>query len=411
VSKSDAEGGGASRVAEELTRALIGAGHRATHFSAFAGKGFDGTHRSLYGSAPAQRATQFGRRVFRKLGLAEGLPIELPAMLRSGLRRDFDVVHFHDLSTAISPLTLDWFSRHMPTFWTFHDCSAFTGGCISPNGCERYKTRCGSNGGCPQLHNWPLLTRFERTGLNQHVKTRIHAARRIRALAPSGWMADEAIASGKVPVRPTVVSNGVDINVFTPAADRGALRRQLGIPEDRPVVLLTAASLDNPSKGMRYAIRALELVADLSPFAIVVGGAATHISAAMGTIDFKATGYLSASADLARWYGAADFALNCTLADNQPLVVLESMACGVPTVAFATGGIPEMIRHEESGMLSPIRDVEAVAAAMRRVMQPGVARRMGEVSRERARAEYSLEVLAARHVALYEQEMSQAARR
>ena len=401
VSKSDSSGGGASRVAETLTNLLNVAGHRALHFSALRGKGFSDVHRSLYGAELSRRATELGRKAFRKLGLAEGLPIELPAMLIGGIRADFDVVHFHDLSSAISPLTVDWFAARMPTFWTFHDSSPFTGGCIITAGCERFKTSCGSDGGCPQLNGWPLLTRFDHTGLIQGVKASIHRKGRIHTLAPSAWMANEALSSGKVPVRPTVVSNGVDIGIFAPADDQKALREKLGLPHNRPIILLSAGSLSYPMKGARHAIDALKMLAGLSPFVLVVGEVGSDFAAAMGTLAYKATGYVSDSVQLARWYSAADIALNCSLSENQPLVILETLACGVPTVAFAIGGIPEIIVHERTGMLLPALDLPGVVAALRRILEPGIVPKMRQACRLRAEERYAADAFVRRHIELY----------
>ena len=57
-------------------------------------------------------------------------------------------------------------------------------------------------------------------------------------------------------------------------------------------------------------------------------------------------------------YRAADVVALPTLADNLPNVVIESMACGKPCVAFATGGVPEAVRHLETGYLVRTGDVD-----------------------------------------------------
>ena len=50
-----------------------------------------------------------------------------------------------------------------------------------------------------------------------------------------------------------------------------------------------------------------------------------------------------------------------SLEDNLPNTIMEAMACGVPCVSFAVGGIPEMIDHMENGFLAPPRDAEKLA--------------------------------------------------
>ena len=56
------------------------------------------------------------------------LPVEYP-FLRRRLAA-FDLVHIYDTWTVFSLWTTRWIAHRMPTCWTFHDCSAFTGGCL-----------------------------------------------------------------------------------------------------------------------------------------------------------------------------------------------------------------------------------------------------------------------------------------
>ncbi len=408
VSKSDSNGGGASRVAEELSDGLNRCGHPSVHFSAESGKGYGSTHRSLSGPRLASRLTLRAHRFTRRLGLTEGFPFELPAMIASGIARDFDIVHFHDLSTAISPWTVRWFSSRRPTFWTFHDCSPFTGGCIFPMDCERFKTRCGSAGGCPQLHRWPIEAQFDLTGLMQSVKTSLHRAGRVHTLAPSEWLANVAFSSGKVVRRPRVVPNGVDLVTFRPA-DRRALREALGLPFDRPIVLVTAGFLLDPRKGVQNAFAAIAAVADRAPFVVVVGGPIEAVPAFAGPLDHRAVGYVSDPEQLARWYAVADVAINASLAESQGLTVLETMACGVPMVAFASGGVPEMIIPDETGWLTPPLDVRAMAVALRHALDDGVAAKAGHAARRRAEESYAFDAFVCQHVELYARALHAAA--
>lgn len=169
VSKADSFGGGASRVAEELSQLLFSDGYSAEHWVSWTGKGYDHRRRPLYGSL---------ERVIRKahnatkaiLSMPELVPYELPIFYRNGRVEQFDLFHFHDISSAISPLTLLHLSRSKPVVWTMHDCSPVTGGCLYPMSCERYKLGCGS---CPQLGTWPIDTRFDFTRALRSVKTRL----------------------------------------------------------------------------------------------------------------------------------------------------------------------------------------------------------------------------------------------
>ncbi|HEY4591394.1 MAG TPA: glycosyltransferase family 4 protein, partial [Thermoanaerobaculia bacterium] len=82
--------------------------------------------------------------------------------------------------------------------------------------------------------------------------------------------------------------------------------------------------------------------------------------------------------------------------EGMPLVVLEAMAAGVPVVASAVSGIPEVVVDGETGWLVPPEDPEALARALAEVLaDPGEARRRGEAGRRRVAERYRPAVAAA----------------
>src|SRR5262249_41898524 len=71
--------------------------------------------------------------------------------------------------------------------------------------------------------------------------------------------------------------------------------------------------------------------------------------------------------------------------------VLESMAAGMPVVATAVGGTPELVEHGVTGLLVPPRDADALAAAILRLLdEPSLARRFGEAGRRRVVERFAL---------------------
>jgi glycosyltransferase involved in cell wall biosynthesis len=73
--------------------------------------------------------------------------------------------------------------------------------------------------------------------------------------------------------------------------------------------------------------------------------------------------------------------------EASPTVALEAMACGRPVVASRIGGIPEMVRHGETGLLVPPGDAPSLAAAIRALLRDQEGRkRLGENGRERVKA-------------------------
>lgn len=396
VSKSDRQGGGASLVAEDLADLLNRCGHRAEHWllgPVSAPRSFQRVVGGRLGSRLVRRFHWFTRQ----LGFPDFVPIEF-LFFRNQFRR-FSLVHFHDCSSAIANHTIRWTARRCPTVWTFHDCSPFTAGCLYPMECRAFERRCG---GCPQIDRWPLggRLRLDFTGILQDVKRRTAAEARFVALAPSQWMARQAVLSGMFAAPPRVVPNFVDSERFRPR-DRSKLRAELHLAPDRPWVLVAAGSLADPRKGVADAISAVARCGR-SPGVILVGREDPQVASLTAGLETRVTGFVASAEDLARWYAAADCLLFPSLADNLPCTILEAMACGTPTIGYAVGGVPDLIESERHGRLVPCRDVAALAAALAQALdRPELLRRWGDAARRRAESAFSKERFLNNHLAVY----------
>ncbi len=71
--------------------------------------------------------------------------------------------------------------------------------------------------------------------------------------------------------------------------------------------------------------------------------------------------------EIARLYDQADIFLNTSIIDNMPVAIVEAFHCGLPVVTTNAGGIPYIVRDRENGRLVPMKDAEAVAAALEEV--------------------------------------------
>jgi glycosyltransferase involved in cell wall biosynthesis len=106
--------------------------------------------------------------------------------------------------------------------------------------------------------------------------------------------------------------------------------------------------------------------------------------------------------EMARLYGEADLYLNAPDIDNMPNSIIEAFAAGLPVVSTAAGGIPFIVRDGVDGLLVPVGDSAALAAAALRVLrEPGLAGRLTGAARTRAATTYSWGAVRARWLALY----------
>jgi glycosyltransferase involved in cell wall biosynthesis len=97
-------------------------------------------------------------------------------------------------------------------------------------------------------------------------------------------------------------------------------------------------------------------------------------------------------ADVAPWLASFDVFVLPSRGEHFGRVLVEAMALGKPVVATDAGGVPEIVRDGETGLLAPPADPAALAAAVARLVEDAAQRaRLGEAGRRRAADEFSLE--------------------
>ena len=315
-----------------------------------------------------------------------------------------DLIHFHWVNDLLDyACVLPRIRPLVPLVWTLHDMSAFTGGCCYALNCDGFQQGCGT---CPQLGS-DLPTDFSSLSLKRRIRA-LHSVRdRLHLVAPSAWMAERATASEMFAGLPcTVIPNAVDLGIFHPR-HRNLVRSELGLHQDTALLLFAAASLSNPVKGMETLISALPHVVDFctAPVQIMcVGSESRDLSPHV-----RSLGRITDQERLAGLYAAADLLIVPSLIDNAPNVIAEAHACGLPVLASAVGGIPEMIEPNLTGGLFPSADSAELAFAINRLLPAVMADRAIWSARCRAMAEqrYAPMHVAQRHLELYHDALDQ----
>lgn len=399
ISKSGKSGGGASKVAEDLANWLNDAGYQSDHFVASYNKNGLPFQRSLYGNKSAVKLAMKIHKLTGRLGFREIVPVEYWVNLREVID-SYDIVHFHDLFTAISPITLALVARRKPTFFTVHDCSAFTGGCLYPMGCEKFINHCYQ---CPQLGqaNWKQRLR-DRTREIQFIKRYITKSFDIRYIFPSHWISQQAQLAMEFKIPPVVVPNGIDLSPFD-YKDKNEVRNSLEIPVNRQVIVISALSLNDARKGTSYAVAAIQSVADLNPVVITVGKPNPDLRKALQGLEVMEIGFISDFHLMAKVVSAADIMLFCSLADNLPLTVLEAMAASTVIVGFSTGGVPDMIKSGCNGVLVEPKDQEALNQALRQTLLSDNLEKMAQQARFDVENHFSKSIFLEKHLQMYQE--------
>ncbi len=324
----------------------------------------------------------------------------VPRLADVPLLGNVDILHPHWVAGFLDVPGNTAFLSGKKIVWTLHDMNPLTGGCHYADGCEKYRVSCGA---CPQLGS------SDENDLSRAVWKRrslTYPRLDITVVSPSRWLADVARQSSLMGrFRVEHIPNGLPLDVFKPYNAR-AVREELGIAPDQRVILFGAEVVFSRRKGFSYLKEALERLRE-DPAAhditlLVLG----HGGNALKDLRFPAKflGHINSPETMALVYSAADVLALPTLEDNLPNVLLEALACGTPAVAFAVGGVPEIIDHGHTGYLARPRDAASLADGLRWALaEPEKKLLHSRLCRAKAMENYSLERQAARYTALYQE--------
>jgi glycosyltransferase involved in cell wall biosynthesis len=321
---------------------------------------------------------------------ATGLGTELQQRHRQG---QADLVHLHWLGDGT--LSIEEIGRlPMPLVWTLHDQWAFCGAehYTSPplpgetaSTDERFAAGY-SPASRPAHEAGPDLNR--RTWLRKRRTWR----RPIHIVCPSQWQADCARRSTLMADWPiTVVPHPIDLNVWAPW-DQAQARALLGLPADRPLVLFGAiGGSADPRKGADLLLHALQRLrrqvagTPLEQLELVVFGQSRPAQSPALGFPIHYSGHLHDDLSLRLLYAAADVMVVPSRQEAFGQTASEAHACGTPVVAFATGGLVDIVEDRITGVLAEPFDPLSLAAAIRWVLvDPQRRGHLGAAARQRA---------------------------
>jgi D-inositol-3-phosphate glycosyltransferase len=211
------------------------------------------------------------------------------------------------------------------------------------------------------------------------------------------------------PERVEVVPPGVDHRIFFPG-DKGAARRNLGLPRACPVLLFVGRI--QPLKGVDLALRSLAGLPDRSAELVVVGGPSGvdgpsevrrlhELADELGIASRVRWVLPQPHAALADYYRAADVCLVPSRSESFGLVALEAAACGTPVVASNVGGLQSLVDDGHTGFLVDGREPDDYVAPVARLLRDHrLAEELG-VSASARSGRYTWNITAARLRRLY----------
>jgi len=234
---------------------------------------------------------------------------------------------------------------HAPTLWTLHDMWA-----LGESGESYWELELVEEGGRWKgaEQSGPKVKKCEGEKAGSRENSRISRVCResgkhpIRLTAPSQWLAN--LTKKLTGHECAFLPNPIDLRTFSPG-DRAASRRRWGLPEEGVVVVAGADSLADPRKGFDLLREAWACLPERQPTLALFGRHGKHRPGE------RYLGNLTSDEKMVAAYRAADLYIHPSRMENASCSVQESLACGTPVLAFAVGGMPEMVKSGETGIL------------------------------------------------------------
>lgn len=206
------------------------------------------------------------------------------------------------------------------------------------------------------------------------------------------------------------IPNGIDLTIPDRRPDSVAVRASLAIPADQPMIVFVGRL--TPAKNQQQAIKALIQLPDTRLVLCGDGPARTNLetlAADVGVAD--RVQFLGMRKDVGDLVRAADALVLTSLYEGLPLTLLESMSIGTPVIATSAIGNRELIDHEVNGLLVPVGDPTALAAAIRQLLSDReLATRLTAGAHATVR-EYTVTGMVQRHLSYYESTIARHATR
>jgi glycosyltransferase involved in cell wall biosynthesis len=257
-----------------------------------------------------------------------------------------DIIHIHWISNFINFPSF-FKSINKPIVWTFHDMNPILGGFHYTGDVERNASNYG------QLENF----------FKQEKQNIIKGIKNLSITTYSKWLIDYVLKEEAFNKRSiSYILSGLDLGKFKPF-DQSFSRDFFNIPRNKKVILFVCESITNYRKGFDILQEALNNKFDGQDTILVAVGANDSIKTdSMNVI------YIGKVLDdrlLSLLYSAADVFVIPSREEVLGLVALESMACGTPVIAFANGGLRDVVVTGVNGILVNEVNVDGLKNAIK----------------------------------------------
>lgn len=295
-----------------------------------------------------------------------------------------DIVHLHWINDGMIKIE-DLVKIKSPIVWSLHDMWAFTGGYHYDDENRDY-LRDGS-----LLEKW-IFKRKKRT---------FSKINNMTIIGLSHWLYESAKESFLLKNKKHVsLPNLIDIDKFK-LIDKSVAQALFGLPNDKKLILFGAMNAgSDPRKGFSEFSMALKYLNDEKIELVVFGMSEPQESEELGFITHY-MGNINDDVALIALYNSVNVVVVPSLQENLSNVVMESLACGVPVVAFDIGGNSDMIEHKQNGYLAKPFDSIDLANGIEWVMHNENYEELSKNARKKVVNYFDSKVVAKKYIELY----------
>ncbi len=209
-----------------------------------------------------------------------------------------------------------------------------------------------------------------------------------------------------------VIYNGIEFDPnMNRNIDKGAIRKELGIQNDYPIILNVGRLTAQKAQGDIISA-AMILKANGMNVNIIIAGDGIlrpHLNEQIEHLNLAdVVKLLGFRGDVSRLLNVSDIFLLPSLEEGLPIALLEAMSARVPIIATPVGEVPKIIEDGVNGLLVPVNDVRAIAGAIERCLKNmSEAERMSENAFEQCERTFSSSIMYREYTKVYEKVMSQ----
>ena len=311
-------------------------------------------------------------------------------------KSDADLIHLHWVQREMLSIK-DISKIKKPVIWTLQDMWAF---CGAEHYTENFRWSDGYN-----FSNRPdMESGFDINQWTWRRKVK-NWQKPIQIVTSSKWLSSCVQKSALMKDWPIkTIANTIDTNIWQPFGKKIS-RKLLNLPTEKKLLLFGAVGGEkDPRKGFDLLIRVLKYLnknpANKNIELVVFGQTKPH---AFPDIDFTIhyVGALDDDISLRTLYNTADIMVIPSRQDNLPNTGVEAHACGVPVVAFDTGGLNDIVDHKDTGYLAKPFDVKDFANGISWVLENNMNNQLSINTRNSALAKFSEKVIANKYLDLY----------